>query len=131
MQLFQYKGVHCVVDGQFGSTGKGALSAYLAYEASRSRVHFAGSIYSGGPNSGHTCYFEDEKIVLKQLPTFAVYMSLHKISVPVYLSAGAVIDRDILREEANRFPKVPIFVHPNAVIVTDEDKKEEETVPID
>jgi adenylosuccinate synthase len=130
MTLFQNKGVHCVVDGQFGSTGKGALSAWLAWQAYKNLAphafNFAGAIYSGGPNSGHTSYFGDEKIVLKQLPTFAV--SLHKLglSIPVYLSAGAVIDRDILKEEAERYPYIPIFVHHNAAIVTDEDKREEE-----
>jgi len=50
--------------------------------------------------------------------------------VPVYLSAGAIIDRDILKAEAERYPDLPIFVHPNAAIVTDEDKQLEETGPI-
>jgi adenylosuccinate synthase len=130
MQLFKYKGVHCVVDGQYGSTGKGALSAYLAEQMVKmgvGRTNFDGTIYSGGPNSGHTCYFGDRKIVLKQLPTFSVYASLHGIIIPVYLSAGAIIDREQLKKEADEYPRVPIFVHPNAAIVTDEDKKAEES----
>lgn len=127
MELFKFKGVHCVVDGQYGSTGKGALSAYLAEKAVQSKAYFSGAIYSGGPNSGHTCYVGDQKIVLKQLPTFAVYCSVRNVHVPVYLSAGAIIDRDILRAEAERYPTVHIFVHPNAAIVTDEDRKAEET----
>jgi adenylosuccinate synthase len=45
--------------------------------------------------------------------------------MPVYLSAGAIIDRDTLRREAEKYPTVPIFVHPNAAIVTDEDKAAE------
>lgn len=126
--LFKPTGVHCVVDGQFGSTGKGALSAWLSEQAFRERkFYFAGSIYSGGPNSGHTCYFEEKKIVLKQLPTFSVYMSHYNLVLPVYLSAGAVIDRDILKKEAEEYSDIPIFVHPNAAIVTDEDRKAEET----
>lgn len=127
MKLFRSNGVHCVVDGQYGSTGKGALAAYLAEQAFQDKHYFSGSIYSGGPNSGHTCYFEDTKIVLKQLPTFAVYSSMRGVIMPVYLSAGAVIDRDILKKEADMYPRIPIFVHPNAVIVTDEDRKAEET----
>lgn len=126
--FFEEKGVHCVVDGQFGSTGKGALTAWLADYAIRHKMvtDFYGSIYSGGPNSGHTFYVNDEKVVLKQLPSFAVYLYLKaKIKLPVYLSAGAIIDRDILRAEADRYPGVPIFVHPNAAIVTDEDREEE------
>jgi adenylosuccinate synthase len=127
MELFKFKGIHCVVDGQYGSTGKGSLTAYLAEKACQNDAYFSGAIYSGGPNSGHTFYVDDRKIVLKQLPTFAVYSSLRGHNVPAYLSAGAVIDRDILRTEAEAFPGLQIFVHPNATIVTDEDRKAEET----
>ena len=132
MALFKYCGVHCVVDGQFGSTGKGALTAYLANEAIQKGKHrsFAGAIYSGGPNSGHTFYFDNKPRVLKQLPVFSAYMALNGIRVPAYLSAGAIIDRDVLKKEANEYPNIPIFVHPNAAVVTDEDKRVEETGPI-
>ena len=128
MILFKFKGVHCVVDGQFGSTGKGALCAYLADQAIRTGadIRFSGSIYSGGPNSGHTFYFQGNKHVLKQLPTFSTYLSLNNKVIPAYLSAGAVIDRDILQREAETYPNLPIFVHPNATIITDEDRKAEE-----
>jgi len=127
--LFKSTGIHCVVDGQFGSTGKGALSAWLAHKALAGppSYNFAGSIYSGGPNSGHTCYHGNKKIVLKQLPTFSVYTSHENLMLPIYLSAGAVIDRDILKKEAEEYSDIPIFVHPNAAIVTDEDRKAEET----
>jgi len=129
MRLFEPLGVHCLVDGQFGSTGKGALAAWLALRACEDGYinHFSGSIYSGGPNSGHTCYYGDEKIILKQLPTFGVYAAKLGYPVPIYLSAGAIIDRDCLRVEASLHPQVRIFVHPNAAIVTDEDKKAEES----
>jgi len=122
-------GVHCVVDGQFGSTGKGALTAWIADYAIKHGMarNFSGSITSGGPNSGHTFYVGDEKIVLKQLPTFAVYLYKRGITIPAYLSAGAVIDRAILAEEANRYPNLPIFVHPNAAVVTEQDKEAEKT----
>lgn len=122
--LFETTGVHCIVDGQFGSTGKGALAAWLAYRAVASGYHkyFNGVITSAGPNSGHTSYWQDQMIVLKQLPTFAVHMLLHKNPVPIYLSAGAVIDRDILAKEAKEWPDLRIFVHPNAAVVSDSDK---------
>jgi adenylosuccinate synthase len=127
--IFDDYGVHCVVDGQFGSTGKGALCAWLANLAIDSGMgnKFGGCIYSGGPNSGHTFYLDDEKIVLKQLPTFAVALYLRGYKIQVYLSAGAIIDRDILRAEANRYPGLKILVHPNAAIVTDEDRNLELT----
>lgn len=123
--FFDKTGVHCVVDGQFGSTGKGALTAWLAQHALNYgwQGQFAGAIYSGGPNSGHTFYIHNEKVVLKQLPTFAVYLHRMGFTIPVYLSAGAVIDPDILRQEANQHANLPIFVHPNAAVVTEEDKQ--------
>ena len=52
---------------------------------------------------------------------------MHGLGIPVHLSAGAVIDRDVLTKEAEEFPELPIFVHPNAAIVTDEDRRAEET----
>src|SRR6187455_866807 len=110
--LFSDTGVHCVVDGQFGSTGKGALCAWLAFRALGGNHYFRGAIYSGGPNSGHTFYHDGEKHVLKQLPTFAVATTLMGGECVAYLSAGAVIDSDILFAEARRYPNVKIFVHP-------------------
>ena len=122
--LFEHTGVHCIVDGQFGSTGKGALAAWLAHKAftTGANTSFDGVITSAGPNSGHTSYWQDQKIVLKQLPTFAVHMLYHGCPVPVYLSAGAVIDQGILAKEAEEWHGLRIFVHPNAAIVSDSDK---------
>jgi len=126
--MFAPAGAHVLVDGQFGSTGKGALAAWLALEASAGGVlkNFYGSISSNGPNSGHTSYFGDRKIVLKQLPTFGVHANLLGEPMPIYLSAGAVIDPEILAAEAEEHG-VKIFVHPNAAIVGEADKQSEQT----
>lgn len=122
--LFTHKGAHVLVDGQFGSTGKGALAAWLA--AQPDQPEWAGVVSNAGPNSGHTFYHDGEKIVLKQLPTFAVALYLLTgRAPPVFLSAGAVIDEDVLISEALRFPDIAIYVHPNAVRVSAEDKESE------
>lgn len=125
--LFNNTGAHVLVDGQFGSTGKGALAAWLAHQAVDSGAigTFDGVITNAGPNSGHTSYFGDEKIVPKQLPTFAVHAMLLGRVIPVYLSAGAVIDLDIFLAEAKKYPNIPIFVHPNAAVITSVDKQAE------
>ena len=128
MELFDRTGIHCLVDGQFGSTGKGALGAWLAEQAwGLKDFNFAGVITNAGPNSGHTCYFEDKKIVLKQLPTFAVYLMERGLGLPVHLSAGAIIDPAILAAEAEEYYPLPIFVHPNAAVVSDSDKENEQS----
>lgn len=118
-------GVHVVVDGQFGSTGKGALASWLAKQAYDTGTRFSGVISNAGPNSGHTFYHDGEKHVLKQLPTFAVKMHLMGVKIPVFLSAGAVIDIDILHDEVKRYPGMLVHVHTNAAVLTDEDKASE------
>lgn len=124
--LFSRTGAHVLVDGQYGSTGKGVLAAWLALQnLNMSDHHWAGVISNAGPNSGHTFYHEGEKHVLKQLPTFAVASHLLGYTIPVYLSAGAIIDPAILGAEAERYPGIPIFVHPNAAMITPADKEAE------
>lgn len=130
--LFDDYGVHCVVDGQFGSTGKGVIAAWLAREAWRSGVGFRICVSNAGPNSGHTFYHKlvtggYEKHVLKQLPTFAVAANLLGMTIPIQLSAGALIDPEILCAEAIRYPGVEIWVHPQAVVIDSEDKQKEHT----
>lgn len=126
--LIQQYGAHVLVDGQFGSTGKGALAAWLAAESYREAKLFRASVYSGGPNSGHTYYDPiGEKKVNKQLPTFACALSDFGVNVPVYLSAGAIINPTILHEEAIRYPMLDICVHPQAAVITEEEVNAERT----
>jgi len=129
MKLFEDNGAHVLVDGQFGSTGKGALAAWLATMAVATGNYraFAGSISTSGPNSGHTSYLYDKKIVLKQLPTFGVHLHLRGFTIPIYLAAGSIIDPDVLVEEALRYPDLRIFVHPNAAVVAPKDKVTEQS----
>lgn len=124
-ELFGFSGIHCVVDGQFGSTGKGVLAAWLAEQAVLRGVKFQGVISNAGPNSGHTFYDGNTKHVLKQLPTFAVASYLIGESIPVFLSGGAVIDPEILTDEAICYPGIEIWVHPAAVVVDQSDKSAE------
>lgn len=123
--LFAERGAHVLVDGQYGSTGKGVLAAWLAQNAAVSGELFDLVISNGGPNSGHTFYHGDRKVVLKQLPTFAVASYLLGVKIPVFLSAGAVIDLDRLAYEASEYPGITIFVHPNAAVITDADRDAE------
>lgn len=118
-------GVHAIVDGQFGSTGKGLFASYLAEVALENNLAFAATISNAGPNSGHTFYVDNEKHVLKQLPSFAVAQSLMGAYTPtILLSAGAIIDPEILIAEAEKY-NVDILVHPNAAVITDHDKETE------
>lgn len=124
MKLFENHGAHVLVDGQYGSTGKGVLAAWLASQQLWD-ARIEAVICNAGPNSGHTFYNGDEKHVLKQLPTFAVASYLLGYTIPIYLSAGAIIDPIQLAVEAERYPDIPIYVHPNAAVITHKDKDDE------
>jgi adenylosuccinate synthase len=55
----------------------------------------------------------------------AVHLYLRGMTVPVYFSAGSVIDPEILIEEHNRYPSIPIFIHPGAAVISLADKESE------
>lgn len=131
IDLFRNRGAHVLVDGQYGSTGKGAFAAWLAWQnAEMDNAQWAGVISNAGPNSGHTFYDRrGEKHVLKQLPTFAIASLVdHNIELPIYLSAGAVIDPEILFPEMERYGLQlgkQVFIHPNAAVITQDEKDKE------
>lgn len=112
-------GAHVVVDGQYGSTGKGLAVSMLAHIFGNN-VRWVSS--NAGPNSGHTSYVGDQKIVLKQLPTYPVIAAklTGKGDVITRLNAGAVIDPYTLAEEIAHYAKpldIPLSVHPHAAII--------------
>lgn len=108
-----------LVDGQYGSTGKGLAASAIA-EACGDLIDVVTS--NAGPNSGHTFYAGDEKVVLKQLPSTAVYMAKTGIQqVPIYLNAGAIIDPAILGDEVHGHLGREVRVHPSAAMITTQD----------
>lgn len=117
-------GAYLLVDGQFGSTGKGLAASVLA-ELFHDKFDWATT--NAGPNSGHTSYFGDEKIVLRQLPTFAVVASKYGHNMPIQMNAGAIIDIDVLeQEERDYFPKgFYVWAHPLAAVADDRAKEQE------
>lgn len=118
---FVRAGAYVLVDGQYGSTGKGNVAAALA-ECFWKRVDVV--VSNAGPNSGHTSYFKDMKIVLKQLPTFAVTARLlGNEKIGVFLSAGAVIDHDLLMKEIHDYRIHNVSVHPCAAVITEAEKR--------
>lgn len=118
-QFLMNPGFYAVVDGQYGSTGKGLLSSVLA-------EHMGGEVdivtSNAGPNSGHTSYFHDEKVVLRQLPTFSVMAQLFHDEMPwTYLNAGAIIEPACLKAEIDAYVKRQsrLVVSNNAAVVSD------------
>lgn len=108
------------LDGQFGSTGKGLLNAFIA-----SDNHIDIAITNNGPNSGHTFYWHGQKYVLKQLPVSGI---ISKRST-IYLCAGAIINIKLLFEEMDKYyvNYDRLFIHPRAAIIDEEDILNEQT----
>lgn len=117
--FFGSAGAWVLVDGQFGSTGKGLASSVLA-EALGDKVTTV--VSNAGPNSGHTSYGpNNEKVVLTQLPTFSVASLLYNTWAPeTFMSAGAIINPSKFNEEANNWLGPWTSIDPAASVVTDE-----------
>ena len=122
--FMQEPGVYALVDGQFGSTGKGLAAALIASRVGN-KIDWVTT--NAGPNSGHTSYWLDpetgerEKIVLKQLPTSAVIARKMGHRVPVNINAGAIVNMDILTSEFQKYmDSEDVYVEHAAAIVKPE-----------
>lgn len=83
-----------VVGGQYGSEGKGKVSAFITL-----KENIDICVRCGGPNSGHTFVHEDGKNkILRQLPTGYVNPRT-RLLIP----AGALIDPLIVKNEMDSF----------------------------
>lgn len=112
--------VSVVIGGQYGSEGKGKVSAFIAKEMNASAV-----IRCGGTNSGHTVYNDEgEKYIFRQLPTASIQPSVISI-----LSVGSYIDVDLLLKEieVSGINENCLCIDPFAVIIKESHKLEEST----
>jgi adenylosuccinate synthase len=124
---FQEPGAYVLVDGQFGSTGKGLLAGWLAERPeARGITHVT---TNAGPNSGHTAYFQNtnhdtvDKIVTQQVPIASVFLERLGHQVETVINAGAIIDPDILAAEVHNYLDFKnVRVHPNAALISQLDK---------
>lgn len=104
--------VAILVDGMFGSTGKGLAAGYIFQNN-----HIDIACASLSPNAGHTCYVGGEKYLVKQLPIAGVLSKRNTI----YITADSVIDPNILLAEIEQYNIDPgrLAIHPRAAVVTD------------
>lgn len=108
------KQLHVVTDLQYGSTGKGLLSGYLAERFQPDTVVIAFS-----PNAGHTYIDGDgNKFVNTAIPNGIVSNALRRILI----GPGSVINPDTLMAEIEQYALwldgVDIMIHENAAVVT-------------
>ncbi len=113
-------GVNVLIDGQFGSTGKGKLSAYLA---GRSDVVWNTADFA--PNAGHTVVIDGKKFITKTIPSGFVNRDAR-----LFLTSASTINVDTLLKEVEMLADYNVAhrlsIHPTAGVVTPEDIAEEQ-----
>ena len=104
-----------VVGGQYGSEGKGKVTALLAAQCNSPWL-----VRCGGPNSGHTVTIGDKDIVMRQVPSCA-----ESNKATFCISAGCVVDELLLLQEVEMLAidRERIIVDPRAVLVTEADSE--------
>ncbi len=118
-----------LVDGAFGSTGKGVVAAWLAAQADRIDI----ATTAAGANSGHTTRYRGERgvalrgdapshFVTFHLPTSAVVRECR-----AYVNAGAIVDVETLARELVdcRVDPATVLVHPRAAVITEAHREAE------
>src|SRR5260370_4731966 len=110
-----------VVGGQYGSEGKGKVSAFITKQENIDIC-----VRCGGPNSGHS--FIDEKgknVILRQLPTGFV-----NLRTRLLIPAGVLIDLAVLKNEVEslRLSSERIGIDRKCFIIEEKDREEEQTL---
>lgn len=104
-----------LIDGQFGSTGKGLLAEYIARSSP-----YDFTISNLSPNAGHTFTWRNQLHVSKQIPVVGL---LSRRST-IYLTAASIINPELLVKECRDFgvDTSRVFIHPRAAVITEEDR---------
>src|SRR5207244_926810 len=104
--------------GQFGSEGKGKVSAIITLQE-----QIDVCIRCGGPNSGHSFQKENgEVVLLRQVPTGFV-----RPQTRLLIPAGALVDLDVLRSELESLglDASRVGIDRNAMIIAENDRERE------
>lgn len=111
--------LNMIIDGSFGSTGKGLIASAIATD---NHIDFACTTTS--PNAGHTFYHRGEKYVTHLIPVAGI---IHRRSTIIF-SADSVIDLKLFFNELRDFDIDPsrVLIHPRASVITEEDKRREQ-----
>lgn len=113
---FLEPGAYVMVDGQYGSTGKGLMAGVLA-EYGENLITMVTT--NAGPNSGHTYVKEDGgNIVTTQLP---IASALLGDNVKTVINGGALVNPGKLGGELSLYMSgaKPIWLHENAAVISD------------
>lgn len=126
--LFRRNGATVVVDGQYGSAGKGVLNGILAEKFGG---QFNKVTTNAGTNSGHTAYLDDgtgfkTKVVSQQLPIAGLVPDGFSETPITIVNAGAMVDPLHLIKELDGYGAWhygDVLVHPKAVWINEDCKQ--------
>ena len=107
-----------VVGGQYGSEGKGKISAIITLQE---EIDIC--IRCGGPNSGHSFQGQNgEMVLLRQLPTGFV-----RPQTRLLIPAGGLVDLEVLQAEivALGLDESRVGIDRNAMVITPADREHE------
>jgi adenylosuccinate synthase len=109
-----------IVGGQFGSEGKGKVINSIIDNLGSDHDQYL-VVRTGGANSGHTTKDKEGRdCIVKQLPS-----AIHDERAILCISAGCVINRDVLLEEISRhgINKDRLYIDPRAAIISEADRQ--------
>jgi len=117
--LYSPPNIRCVdviVGGQYGSEGKGHVSAYLA-------KNYDVLVRVGGPNAGHTVSSASGVFTYHQLPSGA-----RDVEAELLLGPGMTLNVESLLAEIQECAISPdrLFIDPQVMIIEEEDLKAEQ-----
>lgn len=119
MNEYLGRGVNVLIDGQWGSTGKGKLGAWLAL---REQVGFATADFQS--NAGHTVVLGEKRFVVNHVPS-----AFPNLDVVLYLAPASTITVSTFLRELDILDEFDvrkrINLHPHVAVITDEDVEEE------
>lgn len=108
--------VDVIVGGQAGDEGKGKIAAYLAYTEK-----YDYCIKVGGPNAGHTVFYNGKIFPLKSVPAGFVNKK-----AKLCLVAGTYIIKDwFLKEIKDTQTEDRFLIDPHCVVITHKQMEEE------
>jgi adenylosuccinate synthase len=116
--------VNFLIDGQWGSTGKGKLAGYL-YEQYKNLTM---AISDNMPNAGHTFTRDGKNFIFKALPTGVLFDGVTSLIGPqaVIGEEQLQIEMEMVKNEIGHYPK--LMIHPMASVVTASDKNAESEI---
>lgn len=115
-ELMKFGKFNIVIDGQWGSCGKGLVASYLA---GAHNVDVAST--NNLPNAGHTAMLDDGATFVSKILPVSVFLNTIGQGVKGYIGPGAGFRLQQLFYEMEQCKVAPedVRIHPRAMVVTD------------